>query len=378
MWVASSVVPDAVRVIISPMLILVGFGVVGTIAGQLSGWGLAGLFGMGLLLARRKALRKLSSTEEIESSLRQDVQTMMSYGLPLYFGSLLGTVLDQYQNIVLAFFTTNAEIGNLNVATNFGALVEVIAIPVATVLFPAFSKLDFQTRKKELQGMFQYSVKYTTLLIFPVAVVVAAFSKDLILVVYGAAYASAPTYLTPYSSIFLLTGLGYYVVGSFLSGIGRTREIVKIVIVQLAFLIPVAPAMAWLWRVPGVIAGSVLSALVATGFGLWLAIRKYGMQVDLKDSVAVLVTALASTIPILPLAWYSPLPSLTNVLICASIYIVVYLTLAPVLKAVRRTDIQILESVFGQIRIVRPVAQLILAYEERVLVALERGNTETA
>jgi O-antigen/teichoic acid export membrane protein len=360
------------------MLILVGFGVVGTIAGQLSGWGLAGLFGMGLLLARRKALRKLSSTEEIESSLRQDVQTMMSYGLPLYFGSLLGTVLDQYQNIVLAFFTTNAEIGNLNVATNFGALVEVIAIPVATVLFPAFSKLDFQTRKKELQGMFQYSVKYTTLLIFPVAVVVAAFSKDLILVVYGAAYASAPTYLTPYSSIFLLTGLGYYVVGSFLSGIGRTREIVKIVIVQLAFLIPVAPAMAWLWRVPGVIAGSVLSALVATGFGLWLAIRKYGMQVDLKDSVAVLVTALASTIPILPLAWYSPLPSLTNVLICASIYIVVYLTLAPVLKAVRRTDIQILESVFGQIRIVRPVAQLILAYEERVLVALERGNTETA
>ena len=128
--------------------------------------------------------------------------------------------------------------------------------------------------------------------------------------------------------------------------------------------------MAWLWRVPGVIAGFILSALIATGFGLRLTIRKYGMQVDLNDSVAALVTALASAVPILPLAWYSPLPSVVNVLTGASIYLVVYLTFAPVLKAVKRTDIQILASVFVQIRILTPVTDRILAYEAWIFDAV--------
>ena len=42
--------------------------------------------------------------------------------------------------------------------------------PVATARFPAFSKLDIHTRKGELSRMFERSVRYTTLLIVPVAI----------------------------------------------------------------------------------------------------------------------------------------------------------------------------------------------------------------
>jgi len=374
----TTVVPDSVRVVFSPVLILVGFGVVGAVAGELSGWILAGLLGLWLLLVHKRTLRKADSTRETESGLGQDLQMMMNYGMALYLADLLATVLDQYQNIVLAFFTSNTEIGNFSVAANFGALVGIVSVPVMTALFPAFSKLDPQTRKKELQEMFQRSVKYTSLLILPTAIFIAALSRDLVQVVYGTNYSQAPTYLTLYAGIFLFATLGSYVISSFLSGIGRTREAAKIVIVQLAVFLPIAPVMAWLWRVPGVIAGLLLSVLISTCFGLWLAIHKYGMRVNLKDSLAALVTALASAVPILPLAWYSALPSLTNVLVCATIYLVAYLTLAPVLKAVKRTDIQTLELVFGQVRILRSAARMILAYEERVLVALERGRSEAA
>lgn len=362
---------DVTRVSLSAALIMLGFGVAGAIIGQVSAWTLTGLLGVSLLLATRRRLRTVSSTPDA-STLREDAQTMVAYGLPLYVGSLMGTLLAQYQNIVLAFFTTNAEIGNLSAAANFGALVSVVATPVAASLFPAFSKLDLQTRKHDLKTVFELSLKYVTILVLPIAVFVAVFSRDLTRAVYGAAYSYASTYLALYMCLFLLTGVGYYVVGNFFSGIGKTKETLKIATVQFAVFLPAAPVMAWIHRVPGLIVALVLSGLVSTSFGLWLATRRYGMRVNLKASVATLAAASASALPTLLLVLRSPLPSIANVIIGGFIYLVAYLTLAPLFGAVKRTDLQLLAPILGQIKILRPATDLIFAYEARLLTALGR------
>jgi len=365
------VLRDSTRVILSPLLIIMGFGVAGAIGGQVFGWILASLFGVWLVLVVRGVLRNMSNETELEQGVVADIRIMMSYGLPLYVGGVVSTVLTQYQNIVLAFFTSNTDIGNLTAAVNFGALIGIIATPVSTALFPAFSKLDLQTGKDDLRRMFELSIRYTTLLILPVAVVVSALSGDLTKVVYGAAYSSASTYLTLYVCIFLLAGLGSQVSTNFLSGIGKTRETLKVSLVQLAIFLPVAPVMASLFHVLGVIVALILSMLVSTIFGLRLAIVKYGMGVDLKGSTAALATALASALPILPLVYSSRLPSLATVLIGGIIYLAAYLTLAPVFKAVKRTDLEILAPVLGQVRFLRPATNLIFAYETILLEMLE-------
>jgi stage V sporulation protein B len=232
-----AVLRDCTRVAVSVALIILGFGVAGAIMGQVSAYILTGLLGLFLLLAVRRGLRTLSSTPVV-MTLREDTRTMMAYGLPLYVGSLMGTVLAQYQTIVLAFFTTNAEIGNLSAAANFGALVSIVATPVAASLFPAFSKLDLQTRKQDLRTMFELSVKYVTVLVLPIAVFVAALSKDFIRAVYGTGYIYASTYLAFYVCLFLLTGVGYYVVSNFLNGIGKTKETFKMTLISLASFCP--------------------------------------------------------------------------------------------------------------------------------------------
>ena len=134
------VLRDTTRVILSPLLIIMGFGVAGAIGGQIFGWVLASLLGAWLLLVVRRVLQSRSGVTELEDGVASDVRTMMSYGLPLYFGSLVTTVLAQYQNIVLAFFTSNTEIGNLNAAVNFGALVAVVATPIADRALPGLLK----------------------------------------------------------------------------------------------------------------------------------------------------------------------------------------------------------------------------------------------
>jgi O-antigen/teichoic acid export membrane protein len=56
--------------------------------------------------------------------------------------------------------------------------------------------------------MFELSVRYTTLLIVPAAILIAVLSKDFTRAIYGAAYSYASTYLTLYMGTFLLACLG--------------------------------------------------------------------------------------------------------------------------------------------------------------------------
>ena len=136
---------------------------------------------------------------------------------------------------------------------------------------------------------------------------------------------------------------------------------------SLSFVLPALSATLIAW----------VSSLISTSFGLWVPTTRYGMRVDLRGSLRALVVAVTSAVPILPLVYYSPFPSLVNVLIGAAIYLAAYLTLAPVFKAIRRTDLEILAPILGQIRILRPATNLIFAYETRLLNMLERKISTT-
>ena len=52
-----------------------------------------------------------------------------------------------------------------------------------------------------------------------------------------------------------------------------------------------------------------------------------------------------------------------------------YLTLAPLFRAVKRTDVQTLASILGQIKILKPVTSLVFGYELHVLDVLQSRKT---
>jgi hypothetical protein len=121
----------------------------------------------------------------------------------------------------------------------------------------------------------------------------------------------------------------------------------------------------------------VLSPFVATCFGLRIATGRYEMRINLRNSLRILGAALASTLPILPIVYYSPLPSLANALLGGSIYLAAYLTFVPIFRATEQSDIQILAPILGQIRIIKPASDRILAYETWLLEKVERKTDKT-
>jgi O-antigen/teichoic acid export membrane protein len=360
------VLRDIVRLILSSILIIVGFGVLGAVSGQVVGWAAACALGVALLLASRRALKLKASVGDSDVGLRSDLRTMMGYSLPLYLSSLVATGLGQYQVIVLAIFTTNAEIGNFRAAVNFAALITVLATPITTALFPAFSKLDLKTRTAELKMMFNLAVKYTTLIVVPVTVLVAVLSKDLVKAVYGSAYTSAPMYLALYALLYLLSAIGYLAISQFLNGVGKTKETLKIGLIQLAVFLPLAPAFTWLFNVQGLILAYLASLLLSTCIGLSFT-RRYGMEMDFTASFRLLWAAFVAAVPILPIALVSPLPSHLNVIFGGVAYCMIYITLVPLFRAVTKTDLDQLYSIAGKIMWLAPVTHIILRYESRLL-----------
>ncbi|MEM2904512.1 MAG: oligosaccharide flippase family protein [Candidatus Bathyarchaeia archaeon] len=354
-------VQSIVKAVSGPLLVLLGFGVVGAVAGYVLGCAAGGASAFAMLF---KHYRSLGGAVE-GGGFGGNLRVMVAYGLPLYASGFLGSLLVQYQGVVLPHFASNAEIGSLTVAMQFAAVIGVIAPPM-TALFPAFSKLN--PRGLEARRLFELSVRYTSLLVVPVAVAVVILSRDLIFAVYGACFSLAPLLLSTYGLTFLYAGIGLLVVGSLLLGAGETRLVLKANLVNLAFYMPLVPALTALYGAVGAVLAGLVSNLSMLVYQLHGAKAKLGVSLNPSDSSRIYVASALSAAPTLLFLQASPLPSLTNVFIGGSLFLFTYLTAAPLLRAVHPSDISNIAAILSRLRAGR-LLNPIVAYEARLISA---------
>ncbi|MFQ6081226.1 MAG: flippase [Candidatus Bathyarchaeia archaeon] len=344
---------------LSSLLVVLGFSVVGALAGHIAGYMIAGLAG-GLIFSRYyKGLGKPSN-----NSFSSNLRVMLHYGFPLYLSALILLIRGQYQTVILAFFTSNVEIGNLGIATNLSSMMNVLIFPLA-VLFPAFSKVS--PNSNELKKTFKLAVKYTALFTVPAAVLVATLSKDLVYTLYGHSYSSAPTFLSLYILTFLYTGAGSIVITYLFSGIGETSTVFKCNLINLLVFLPLAPTLTMLYGVPGLIVAFLISGLTSLAYGLFIATKKIQVNLDLKASSRIYLSSFLSAIPLLAFLHISPLHGLPNVLTSGSLFLLTYLTLIPLTGAITHTDLESLKLILSRIKTLWPLIRPVLTYEAKLL-----------
>ncbi|MEM2510839.1 MAG: oligosaccharide flippase family protein [Candidatus Methanomethylicia archaeon] len=360
------VIRQAIRTIVSPLLIVLGFSVFGALVGYILA------FMIGTIISLVLALRCSRSIEKpyLNPGLGRVLLEMLSYGLPLYLSSILGSFTATLRGVILAYFTTNVLIGNFHTAMNFTILITLISSPIATVLFPIFSKL----RSSEASIMFTYSVKYTSSLIIPVAVFVAVMSRDLVFLFYGVDYSYAPLYLALYALSFLFVGFGLAVLGSFFSGIGDSKVNLKATLLSVGIFIPSAVALTGTMRVEGMLTAIILATASSTIYSLWVATRKYSLRIDLKSSVNIYFATLLAVAPIIPIALYSSMPSIVNLTLAAILYLVAYLTVIPLLKVLTREDLENLTRIFSKVVVIQPIVKIISSYESKIMELIDMRN----
>jgi O-antigen/teichoic acid export membrane protein len=353
-----------VKTAIGPALIFLGYSVTGAVIGYDMGFVAAGVIGLAVFYFI--LLRPLRKKRTKNSSIIKTFKTMLDYGLPLSIGSILAGILTQIYAFMIIPLTNEALYGNYIVAVNFSVLLTFFTIPIGTVLFPAFAKLDPQNEDELVKGVFTSSIKYTSILVVPATMVLMALSGPMIGTLYGEKYASGPFFLTLYVIGNLFAVLGTLSAGGLLSGLGETRIIMVQNIISLAVGLPLGIALIPIFGMVGLIIASVAAGVPSMLWVLYWIWKHYKAKADFQSSAKILAaSAIAAAVAYLPTVYLST-ANWIKLIIGLVIFLTLYIFGAPLIGAVNLTDINNLRTMFSSMGAISKIINIPLQAAEKV------------
>lgn len=355
------------KAVISILLVILGLSIIGALIGLVLSFLIAAVLSSALLYLHLYRPLNIDKDNEVQvkGSWKSSLKILLNYGSPLYLSALLIGIIPQLQSVILAVFTLDYDIGNFKASLNFITLLSALTIPIATSLFPAFSK--FGKNSGKVKTFFGLSIKYVSLLVVPSALLMMILSKEIIQIVYGASFASASIYLSLHATLFLLIGLGYQVQKSLFNGIGEPRETLKISLIQFVFFTFLALYLTSAVGVVGLITSILTSNVMATVYGAYLAKSKYKVEFNYKSLIRIYLLALVSVSPAFLCIRFLSFPAIFKVLTASAVYLISYLTILPLAHAITIQELKNIERIIEKIGPLKSIANLILKYEYAIM-----------
>jgi stage V sporulation protein B len=357
---ATNIVQAALRLGVVVPLLYLGYGVYGALAAYFVSVALGGLLAYSLLW------RGMRGPIASRGHFGPDVRTLLSYGRELFVGTFVTSISAQYVVLILAVIASNAYVGYYQSASNFIAAITLTSGAITQALFPAFAHLEGSG--SDVARAFTYATKYMGFAITPIIFLLMGASLQIIRLPLGSSYATASTFLTllALSNISFLFGLG--VLPSFFNGMGRPRYYMLFSVSAAAVLFALAPLLSIVagLGVVGLILSIFSANVVAVVIGLYLASRFLDAHVDLRACVSILASSLLAYLAVVAI---SRLHLEDAILLPVEIivFVFVYLTAAPLLRAVGPEDLGILQSALSGLGRFQVVVQPVLRYERFVL-----------
>jgi len=306
-----------VKTALGPFLVILGFSVLGAVYAAM-GSILAGSV-VAILIVYFSLFRPLRKCKVGTCDVKRTLKPMLSYGLPLTVSSIVIGVLPQVFAFTMAVYAGKWMMGNYYAAAYFSVLLTFISFPVATALFPVFSKLNPEKEPELVKTVFASSVKYTAVLLVPATMILITLSTPLIntlfpqngilasLFVVNAEpkFPYAPLFLALSSIVNLLVLVGNISLGTFQTGIGKTNQVMKQSILSLAVGLPLAYLLvSYFYSIGGpsfAVIGGIVGTLIATtpnvAWGLYWSWKKYRVKADFRISAKIFASsAIASVV----------------------------------------------------------------------------------
>ncbi len=348
----TAIVYAGVQLAVSPLLVAMGYGLGGTVAGLAAGIVAAMLLGIAYVSKELGGIRLVPG--------RGDLAAIFKFASPVYMSQLAAQGIYNFSILLLGSVAVAATVGNFAIGYRLGSFVSIMLTTSVFVLVPAFSFEAAAGRLKRMGKALNMSIYYALLFIAPAVAYVASVAKPLVYLIFSHKYAIAPAYLSV-----VAVGLGISMVSSYASamlfGMGDLWRFIKYqitaILVELTLLLALAP----LFKASGVLValfvispilidGIYIKGLVASGV-YKPAVRKPLMVVLAAFIVFMLMYAVSHELAVS----YGAIAS--NLLIL----LVAYPPVLAVVGGVSDAEVAFLKRVFGELRGAWPM-RLILAY----------------
>ncbi len=361
---------STVRTIIMITLIILGLGTSGAVIGYTVGMIIAGLIGLALVWTQYKNLPKLN---KVKLEIKAYTKLMLSYGTPLSLSTIISGFLSQYYAFLLPIFyvANNSAIGNYGIASNFVVLIGFFATPISTMLFPAFSKLNLQKDKETLQNVFQFSIKYASLLVVPAAALVICLAEPAVSTLFGKTYSTAPLFLALLSINYLYSAFGSLSTGNFITAQGKTTFFLHLTLITAAIGLPMGYILILRFGVLGLIVTSLVATIPSFVIELYWIRKHYEVTVDWRSSAKILLSsaiAAASTYALISELGFS---SWIRLIIGIVFFAFVFVAAALLTQTINKYDIENLRGMVSGLGIIGKIFNHALNIIEKLMETLK-------
>jgi len=353
-----------IKSVAAPLLVFLGFGAMGATLGYTVSFIASAIIALAILYLT--IIRGIKRTNTKKSKTSKTLREMLRYGVPLSISSIIGGFLTQFYAFLMAIYCSDAAVGNYQVATQFATILTFFTIPISTVLFPAFSKINTENENELLQSAFASSIKYASLIIVPAAMVLMVLSKPMVTTLFGEKWTQAPFFLTLYVISNLFVIFGHIILGSLLAGLGETKTQMKLSLITLTFGIPLAFLLIPSAGIVGLILTSITSGIPSMFLGLYWIWKSYKAKSDFKSSVKILMaSAVAAATTYLTLNFIA-FADWVELACGLATFLATYLITAPLIGAINTSDIKNLKTMFSGLRIISKLLNIPLNVMEKL------------
>ncbi len=351
-------------------LAILGFETYGAVVGTTVAYLIAGVISLILVyMTIYKPLRK-QYLDKLE--IFSTIKTLFRYGLPLSISAIVGGFLSHFFNVLLPNYCSDALIGNFNVALNFGSIVSFFVMPILTVLLPAFSKLDAKKEKETLGNVFQFSVKYASLLIVPVAFMVMALSQPGVSTIFGTKYSHTPLYLALYVVTFVYTAFGYLSIENIIKSQGKTDVNMKLALLSSGIALVLNVVLIPTFGILGFLATNIVSGIPSLVIALWWIKKNYSATINWISSAKILLASILAAVVTYVVTLQLSLPSWMNLIVGAILFLATYLVATPLFGAINKADIRTFQEIVCGLGPLAPLFALPLSLIERLVTVFQR------
>ena len=187
------------------------------------------------------------------------------YAAPLWLGSAVGILNLQYDKVLISTFFDPATYAVYFCGAMEVPVVMLVTVSVSSAMMPTLVSFATQGRLRDCLSLWQTAIRKCSLVIFPCFALFLPMSRDLMVLLYGEAYAAAAG---PFAVYLLALPLRVAVYATLFRAMGKTRPI------------------AWAGVLALVINVAVSTALVLVGRGTYLAFIGPSLGTVLSDFVA--------------------------------------------------------------------------------------------
>ena len=288
---------------------------------------------------------------------------LLVYGFPLFLANLVTGPRPQINSYLLSVYVTADLIGNYSVAMRFSALVGLIVTPISQVILPLFSKLE--SNLEDLKLVYQASVKYTSLLVFPIVAAIMATSPQIIQILYDQDYAQASLYMRLYLSTYFFIGIGLLSNQRLLNSRSLTRITFNSTFLQTVVTLPITFLLVQRYGVVGMLVSELVGPRIGMLYGIWEIRRNFGFIFDLRASLTLFLSSFSAFIVATFMLDALTLNLWVELVLGCAVTLLAYIIGIIVLKALTLGDLRNMSSLSDTFGPLSRVFRMFLGFLER-------------